>query len=163
MEKFIQLAEDDSVLKLAIKDSNGEETGESLVFNLQDIELLTKYQDLIEKDKRNRLYLKNQFEIIDKKQDHTGKKLLSANEEAKVKAMQEFYKKETEIYNIFLGDRGVEKLLNGRELSWNSLEMIDRIIEEQIMPQLKANATDIKADIMKKYSKKQIKEENIIE
>jgi hypothetical protein len=163
MEKFIQLAEDDSVLKLAIKDSNGEETGESLVFNLQDIELLTKYQDLIEKDKRNRLYLKNQFEIIDKKQDHSGKKLLSANEEAKVKAMQEFYKKETEIYNIFLGDRGVEKLLNGRELSWNSLEMIDRIIEEQIMPQLKANATDIKADIMKKYSKKQIKEENIIE
>jgi hypothetical protein len=163
MEKFIQLADDESILTLKIKDSNGEETGESLVFNLQDIELLTKYQDLIEKDRRNRLYLKNQFAIIEKKQDHSGKKLLSANEEAKVKAMQEFYKKETEIYNIFLGERGVEKLLNGRELSWNSLEMIDRIIEEQIVPQLKENATDIKADIMKKYANKGIKEADIIE
>ena len=163
MEKYIQLADDENILTLKIKDSNGEETGESLVFNLQDIELLTKYQDLIEKDKKNRLYLKNQFNIIEKRQDHSGKKLLTANEEAKVKAMQEFYKKETEIYNIFLGERGVEKLLNGRELSWNSLEMIDRIIEEQIVPQLKENATDIKADIMKKYSNKEIKEENIIE
>lgn len=163
MEKFIQLSENDSILKLKIKDVNGKDTGESLIFNLQDIELLPKYQELIEKDKQNRLYLKNQFAIIEKKQDHSGRKLLSANEEAKVKAMQEFYKKEVEIYNIFLGEKGVEKLLNGQKLSWNSLEMIDKIIEEQIIPQLKANATDIKEDIMKKYSKKEINEDNIIE
>lgn len=151
-DDIIQLKKNEDILRLRIRDEEGKDTGESLEFNLQDIELPIKYQTIIEEDKKARTNLRNQFSIIERKQDHKGKKLLSANEEAKIKAMQEFYKKEVEIYNMFLGERGVEKLLNGRELSWSTLEEVDDIINEFILPKLKINVEDIKKKIMKKYS-----------
>ncbi len=156
----IQLKKNENILRLYIKDSKGKKTGEYLEFNLEDIELPLKYQELIEKDKKNREYLKNQFTIIEKKQDHAGKKLLSANEEAKIKAMVEFYNKQIEVYNMFLGENGVQKLLNGAKVSWSTFEYIDNIIEEQIMPKLQVNAEDIKSKIIKKYS---VKRDDVIE
>ena len=157
---YIQLSGDEDILVLKIRDKNGNETGEQLEFNLEDIELPLRYQEIVEEDKKARNTLKNQFLIIDKKQDHKGKKLFSANQEAKIKAMRDFYRREEEIYNMFLGENGVKKLLNGGNLSWSSLEMIDKIIEEQILPKIEVNATDIKTKIMKKYSKK---EDDVIE
>ena len=153
-ENYIQLKDNKDILRLGIKDAEGKDTGNYLEFNLQDIELPLKYQQILEEDKKNRTFLKNQFTIIDKRQDHKGKKLLSANEEAKIKAMMDFYKKEVEIYNMFLGENGVQKLLNGRELSWNTLSEIDSIIEECIMPKLQVNAEEIKQRIIDKYSNK---------
>lgn len=157
----IQLKRNEDILRLKIVDEDGKPTGNYLEFNLEDIELPIKWQQLLEEDKKNRSYLKNQFTIIEKKQDHRGKKLLSANEEAKVKAMQDFYRKEVEIYNMFLGDNGVQKLLNGRKLSWGTLEEIDQIIVENIIPKLEINANKIKDKIMKKYSN--TSEEGVIE
>lgn len=151
---YIQLKENKDILKLRIRDTEGNDTGNYLEFNLEDIELPLRYQELLEKDKNNRAYLKNQFTIIEKKQDHKGRKLLSSKEEEKIKAMMDFYKKEVEVYNMFLGENGVEKLLNGRQLSWSTLDEIDEIIENAIMPQLKVNAQSIKEKIMKKYSNK---------
>lgn len=162
-DNFIQLKENKDILKLWIRDTEGNETGEHLEFNLEDIELPLRYQEILEEDKKNRAYLRNQFTIIDKKQDHKGKKLLSANEEAKIKAMQTFYKKEVEIYNMFLGKNGVEKLLNGRELSWSTLDEIDEIIEKTIVPKLKINAETIKNRIIEKYSNKNKKADDVIE
>lgn len=162
-DNFIQLKENKDILKLWIRDTEGNETGEHLEFNLEDIELPLRYQEILEEDKKNRAYLRNQFTIIDKKQDHKGKKLLSANEEAKIKAMQTFYKKEVEIYNMFLGKNGVEKLLNGRELSWSTLDEIDEIIEKTIVPKLKINAETIKNRIIEKYSSKNKKADDVIE
>lgn len=153
-DNYIQLKENKDILKLRIIDEKGNDTGNYLEFNLEDIELPLRYQELIEKDKSNRAYLKNQIDIIEKKQDHKGKKLLSSNEEAKIRAINEFYKKEVEVYNMFLGKNGVEKLLNGRQLSWGTLDEIDEIIINGILPQLKTNAENIKAKIIKKYSDK---------
>lgn len=153
-DNYIQLKENKDILRLKIKDVEGNDTGNYLEFNLEDIELPLRYQELLEKDKNNRAYLRNQFAIIEKKQDHKGKKLLSSNEEEKIKAMIDFYKKEVEVYNMFLGENGVEKLLNGRQLSWGTLEEIDEIIANGIMPQLKINAENIKNKIVKKYSNK---------
>lgn len=162
MENYIQLKENEDILKLRIRDEKGKDTGEMLVFNLQDIDLPLRLQQMEEEDKKNRANLRNQFVIIDKKEDHKGKKLFSANEEAKIKAMQEFYKKEIDIYNLFLGERGVQKLLNGRELSWNTLEEIDEIIEKAILPKLQINADSIKEKIAKKYSI-DVKKDDVIE
>lgn len=159
-DNYIQLNDNDDILKLYIRDKKGKETGEYLEFNLEDIELPLRYQKIVEEDKKARLDLKNKLNIIDRKQDHKGKKLLSANEEAKIIAMQDFYKREIEIYNMFLGENGVQKLLNGTELSWSSLEAIDKIIEEQILPKLSENAETIKEKIMKKYS---LKRDDVIE
>lgn len=153
-DNYIQLKKDENILRLRIRDAEGNDTGNYLEFNLADIELPLRYQELIEKDKLNRTQLKNQLIIIDKKEDHKGKKLLSANEEAKIKAMIDFYKKEIEVYNMFLGENGVQKLLNGRELTWTTLSEIDEIISNVISPKLQVNAENLKTQIMQKYSTK---------
>ena len=161
-ENVIKLRGNENLLRLKIIDENGVDTGEELVFNLEDINLLTIYDKIIKEDEKNRISLKNKLAIIDKKQDHKGKTLLSANEEAKMKALQEFYKKETEIYNMFLGERGVEKLLNGRELSWTTLAEIDEIIMDAILPKMQENAENIKKKIVEKYTKN-AKRDDVIE
>ena len=159
-QKQIRLKDDDT-LKLEIVDSNGVSTGDYLEFQLDDIELPFKYQEIIERLKKSRQNLKNQFTIIEKKQDHKGKKLLSFNEEAKLKALTKFYKEQEEIYNIFLGKDGVKKLLNGRNLRWTTLSEIDELIEKQIAPQLNVTMDDITKKIKSKYSNK--KEDNVLE
>ena len=149
-DNFIKL-NDDSVLRLAIQTSDGKETGEFLEFQLDDIELPLKYQELLEKDKKNKEHLKNQMLIIDKRQDIKGKKLLTKNEEDKIKALNEFFIKEIEVYNMFLGARGVEKLLNGRKFTWTTLQEIDEIIEKQIAPYLDVNMKNITERVKEKY------------
>lgn len=161
-DNVIRLKNDD-ILRLKIVDTEGNYTGNQLEFDLSDIELPLKYQQIVEEDKKNRAYLKNQFTIIDKKEDHKGKKLLSSNEEAKIKAMAEFFKKEKEIYDMFLGENGVNKLLNGRKLTLNTLAEIDEIIETAILPKMEVNAKSIKEKIMSKYSIKEDKRDDVIE
>ena len=151
-DNFIQLS-NDNVLKLEIVDSKGESTGEFLEFDLEDIELPLKYQELIEEDKKNADHLKNQMIIIDKREDVKGKKLMSKNEEDKIRALNDYFKKEEQIYNMFLGENGVKKLLNGRKLGWTSLKEIDEIIEKQIMPHLNISVDNITKKIKEKYNK----------
>lgn len=158
-DNIIQLKKDD-ILRLKIIDSEGNDTGNVLEFDLADVELPIRYQKIIDEDRKNRAYLKNQFTIIERKQDHAGKKLLSSNDEAKMKAMIEFFKKEIEVYNMFLGENGVQKLLNGRKLTWTTLQEIDEIIETAIAPKLEVNAENVKNKIISKYS---IKRDDVIE
>ena len=160
-DNVIQLKQAKDVLRLKIKDENGNDTGNFLEFNLGDLDYLLVLQDMMEADKKNRAYLKNQYDIIDKKEDHKGKKLFSSNEEAKIKATNEFYKKEAEIYDMFLGKDGVKKLLNGRKLTPATLDEIDEIIEKAILPKLQIKAEDIKKDIMAKYSNKERRDDVI--
>lgn len=159
-EDFIQLCESDT-LKLKIKDVNGNYTGEMLEFDLEDIELLLRYQEMIEKDKKNHEWLRNQMLIIDRRQDVKGKKLLTKNEEDKLKVVRDFFNREIECYNMFLGDRGVEKLLNGRRIGWETLEEINTIIKEQIAPKLDLKMENITDKIKKKYSAK-IKDSEVL-
>ena len=151
IDNFIQLKKDD-ILRIGIKDIEGNDTGEHLEFDLTDIELPLLYQELLEKDKKHKAWLRNQLLIIEKRQDVKGKKLLSKNEEDGLRALNEFFNKEKELYNLFLGERGVEKLLNGRKLGWNSLEEIDEIIEKQILPHLDLSMTRITDKVKEKYS-----------
>ena len=58
---------------------------------------------------------------------------MSSNQELEFKALESFFKKEEEIYNMFLGENGVKKWLNWKKLGWTSLENIDELIEEQII------------------------------
>lgn len=149
-DNFIQLKKDD-VLKLRIKTSDGKDTGEYLEFDLEDIELPLRYQELIEINKKNKQNLKNKLFIISKKQDVKGKKLLSKNEEESIKAIKKFFDDEVEVYNMFLGENGVQKLLNGRKIGWSSLQKIDEIIEKQITPYFDLSMKGIEDKIKNKY------------
>ena len=152
-----------NTLKLRIQTEDGIDTGEYLEFDLEDIELPLKYQELIEKDKKNREYLRNQMIIIDKRQDVKGKKLLSKNEEDKIKAINEFFNKEIEVYNMFLGENGVQKLLNGRKVGLTTLKEIDEIIEKQIAPYLDTNMKNITDKVKEKYGQAISKDKEQIE
>lgn len=149
-DNVIKLNKSD-VLTLKIETEDGKDTGECLTFDLGDIELPLRYQELLEKDKKNKENLKNQMLIIDKRQDVKGKKLLTKNEEDKIRALNDFFIKEIEVYNMFLGPRGVEKLLNGRKFTWTTLQEIDEIIEKQISPHLDISMKSITEKVKEKY------------
>ena len=161
-DNTIQLKKND-VVRFKILDEDGNETGEWLEFDMGDVELPLRLQEVVEKDKLNRANLKNRLIVIDKKQDHKGKKLMSSNEEEKIKAMKDFLNKEVEIYNMFLGENGVQKLLYGRKLGWDTLSEINDIITEVITPKLDLSLTNMTKRIKDKYSGIGKKEDNILE
>lgn len=158
MEQFIQLKKD-NILRIGIKTSDGIDTGEHLEFDLEDIELPLRLNECNELHKQNLKDLRAKYMLIDKKQDRKGKKILSTNEEAKIIALNEFYKKESLALDMFLGENGTYKMLNGRKPYYS---MFDEFMEalEPILPLIKNNADNIKDKIMKKYS---TKEDDILE
>ena len=161
-DNYIQLKDNVNILRLGIKDKDGNDTGNYLEFDLEDIELPIKYQTIIEEDKKAQTSLKNKLIIIEKQQDHKGKKLLSYKEEAKIKAIQEFYNREIELYNMFLGENGVQKLLNGRKVNWTIFQEINEIIKVYILPKLEEKKINIQDQIINKYSENQ-KRDDVIE
>ena len=70
----------------------------------------------------------------------------------KIKALNDFFNKEVEVYNMFLGENGVQKLLNGRKFTWTTLEEIDNIIEKQIAPHFENSMEKIGEKIKSKYT-----------
>ena len=94
-----------------------------------------------------------QFIIIDKKEDKKGKYLLSLKEEEKIKVLQEFYKREAEALDLFLGKDGTKKLLNGRNPYYSMYEDINEMLEP-IMPKLQLRVENITEKIKQKYGNK---------
>lgn len=160
-KRYIQLNDDD-VLRLEIKTPDGKPTGEMLEFDLQDIELPLKYQEIVDMNKKNKQNYANQIKMIKGRKDLKGKKLMSKNQEDLIKATSEFFKKEAEAYDIFLGKGGVNKLLHGRPLGWTSLEEIEEIVDKQIMPYLDLSMESIENKIIKKYSQATERNSNIL-
>lgn len=161
-DNTIQLKKKD-IVKFNILDEDGIDTGEQLVFDMGDVDLPIRLQELVEQDKLNRANLKNKFLVIEKKQDHKGKKLLSSNEEERIKAIKDFLEEEIKVYNMFLGENGVQKLLYGRKLSWDTLTEIDEIISSVILPKLDISTDNMIKRVKEKYSSAIAKEENVIE
>ena len=160
MTDVIQLKKD-SILRIGIKDANGVDTGEQLEFDLEDIELPLRLNECEAKHRKNLEYLRNQFVIIDKKEDKKGKFILSWKEEEKIKVLQEFYKREMEALDLFLGQNGTNKLLNGRKPYYSMYEDINDMLVP-ILPKLKLRADDIANKIKEKYSNKAA-EKNVLE
>lgn len=159
-ENFIQLKKD-SILRIGIKDSDGNDTGEHLEFDMEDINLALRLNECDEKHRKNLEFLRNQFIIIDKKEDKKGKKILSWKEEEKLKVLQEFYKREMEALDLFLGENGTKKLLNGRNPYYSMYEDINDMLKP-ILPKLKLRADDIAKKIKDKYSNVNNQEKNVL-
>lgn len=149
MADFIQLKKD-NILRIGIKDAEGKPTGEHLEFDLEDIELALKLNECEAKHRKNIEYVRNQFMIIDKKEDKKGKFLLSWKEEEKLKVLQDYYKREEEALDLFLGEGGTKKLLNGRKPYYSMYEDINEMLEP-ILPKLQVRGDDILNKIKNKY------------
>jgi hypothetical protein len=159
MADFIQLKKD-NIFRVGIKDQLGNDTKEHLEFDMEDIELPLRLNQCEAMHRKNVEYLKMQFVIIDKKEDFKGKYILSRNEEEKIKVLQEYYKREAEALDLFLGENGTKKLLGGRKPYYTMYDDISSMLEP-ILPKLKCNVDDITKKIKDKYSVKE--EENVIE
>ena len=149
MADFIQLKKD-NILRIGIKDIEGNDTGEHLEFDMEDIELPLRLNECEARHRKNLEFLKMQFVIIDKKEDKKGKFILSWKEEEKLKVLQEFYKREMEALDLFLGQNGTNKLLNGRKPYYSMYDDISEMLEP-IMLKLTERVTSIEDKIKEKY------------
>lgn len=159
MDDVIQLKKG-SLRKIGIKDWDGNETGEYIIFDLEDISLPARYQQCIEMHKKNKNYLTMQYTIIDKRPDLKGKKLMSRNEEEKFKILEEFCKREMEALDLILGEGGTKKILAGRKPYYSMFDDIDEALTP-IMPKLKMTANDIIKKVKDKYGNNE--EKNVLE
>lgn len=154
--EYIKLKQRKDILKLGFQDEDGnimkdENNKEVYIeFDLGDIDLPLKYNkctNLIEQARKN---LKTQMIIINKKEDHKGKQLLSSNEVAKVNAFKQCYKEMEIAMDLFLGEGGTRKFLNGKN---PYIEMWDDIGEalQPYMDKMKLTVNDMEERIKEKY------------
>ena len=152
MDNFIQLKKD-NILRIGIKTADGVDTGEHLEFDMEDINLPLRLNECEEQHRKNINDLRMKVLLIDKKEDKKGKKILSWKEEEKIKLFNEFYAKEADALDLFLGKGGTAKLLNGRKPYYSMYEDISEMLEP-ILPLLKTSADDIMKKVKEKYSNK---------
>ena len=164
-KKYIEISESTNILKLWLRTKDGKETGEHLEFNLKDLELIDRLQKASDETNKNHNWLNNQFAIINKKQDFTKKgRILSNNQQLKYNAIKEFMNRQMETYNLFLGEDGVKKILNGRKVEWETVIEIEDIIKNQIAPQLDITMDNITNEVKEKYKINiDSKEKNVLE
>lgn len=154
----LQIKRSESLIRIGLKDENGKDTGEYLQFDVEAINNAINYQECIELHKKNVSALKNQLIIIGKKQDHKGKKLMSANEEAQMRAFEEYYKKEMEALDLFIGKGKTQVILNimGREPYFSMFDDISELLEP-VLPVIEKGFKDFKSKIETKYKEKEDK------
>ena len=151
----IQLKQD-NLFKIGIKNAEGEDTGEIITIDLEDIKLPLRCQESEKMIKDNNKWLQAQRIMIEKRPDKKGKKLLSANEEALLKLVNEYYEKQTKAYELVLGEGAIKKILCGREMYITFFSDLEEQMKK-LRPKLNQNAVDIKEkikSITEKYGKK---------
>ena len=151
----IQLKQD-NLLKIGIKNAEGEDTGEIITIDLEDIKLPLRCQESEKMIKDNNKWLQAQRIMIEKRPDKKGKKLLSANEEALLKLVNEYYEKQTKAYELVLGEGAIKKILCGREMYITFFTDLEEQMKK-LRPKLNQNAGDIKTkikSITEKYGQK---------
>lgn len=151
----IQLKQD-NLFKIGIKNAEGKDTGEIITIDLEDIKLPLRCQESEKMIKDNNKWLQAQRIMIEKRPDKKGKKLLSANEEALLKLVNEYYEKQTKAYELVLGEGAIKKILCGRELYITFFSDLEEQMKK-LRPKLNQNVVDIKTkinSIVEKYGQK---------
>ena len=151
----IQLKQD-NLFKIGIKNAEGEDTGEIITIDLEDIKLPLKCQESEKMIKDNNRWLQAQRLMIEKRPDKKGKKLLSAKEEALLRLANEYYEKQTKAYELVLGEGSIKKILCGRGMYITFFSDLEEQMKK-LRPKLNQNAVDIKTkikSITEKYGQK---------
>lgn len=154
--EYIKLKNQKDILKLGFQDEDGNiiKDGKNkevyIQFDLGDIDLPLKYSKCVNLIEQSRNNLKTQMIIINKKEDHKGKQLLSSNEVLKVKAFKQFYKDMENAMDLFLGEGGTKKFLNGRNPYFEMWDDISEAIEPY-MDKMKLTVDDMEKRIKEKY------------
>lgn len=159
-ERFIQLKENESVVKIGIKDAEGKDTGVKITFDLEDFDLPLNLNQSEAMHRKNLESLRNGFIIIEKKEDRKGKFLLSWKEEEKIKEMKAFYEKEMKALDVVIGEGKTQEILNamGRKPYYTMFDDIMEMLEPEL-PILDQTADKLIDKIKDKYH---ISEEEVL-
>lgn len=149
----IQL-KNDNLFRIGVKNAEGQDTGEVITIDLEDIEFPLKVQECEEQLKQNNMWLNIQKKQIEKRPDKKGKKLLSANEESLIKALNEYYERQTKAWELVLGEGAINKILCGRKPYYTMFDDLDEQLMP-LMPKLKENSLTLQEKIKRKYGKKE--------
>lgn len=158
---FIKLPEND-VIKIGIKDSKGNDTGEHLEFDLEDFTLLKRLNQMKINHTKNLQYYDNQNLILSKKQDYTPKNSMFTYKELRqIEIAEEFCKKEMETIDLFIGEGKTQMILNliGRKPYLTMFNDIYKMLKP-IMPIIEKEKNKLEDKIKEKYD---TKESNILE
>ena len=127
--------------------------GETIEFDLVDIELPFKCERAFAETDRIAKSLNAKLVIIDKQEDHKIKSsIMTANEKAKMEAYREAFNEMRSAMDMFLGEGACQKIFGNR----NYIGMFDDLLD-QLAPHLEKmelNAKGIADRIKAKYSKK---------
>lgn len=157
--EYIQLKQN-GVKRFGIRTADGKDTGKYIEIDIEDLEFPERAEKCTKKHLQNITELNNQKIIINKRQDHKNKgELYSDNEKALIKAIQEFYRKEEEALDEFIGEGATRIFLNGRKPYISMFEDINEYMK-QIVPTLQKSQNDLIERIKNKYSKEE--ENNIL-
>ena len=129
------------------------DNGDTIEFDLVDIELPFKCDRAL--SEVNRIYreLKAKLVIIEKKEDHQlDNEFMTANEKAKLEAHRTAFAEMRVAMDAFLGEGACQKIFGDR----NYLEMYDDLFEqlEPHFEKMKLNTQGITERIKAKYAKK---------
>lgn len=127
--------------------------GETIEFDLVDIELPFKCERAISEVNRIGNELQAQLVIISKREDHQQKgKVMTANEEACMKAYKDAFKQMRVAMDVFLGEGACQKIFGDR----NYLDMYDDLFKALAphLEKMKLNTQGISERIKAKYSPK---------
>ncbi len=154
--KSIKVNNRKGLLKIRLDDMNGKpilnNKGEEVYweFDLQDIELVGVWSEVVETEEKLRKDMQKQLLIIEKRQDVKGKYSDSKNTEDSLELYKKHFIKAMENMNRFLGENGVQKFLGDRKPYWSMFEDIAEAIE-QILPLFDETIEGFKDDVKKKY------------
>ena len=159
-ERIIQLKDSDSVITIKINDSDGNDTGVRIVFDLEDFDLPLNINKSEAMHRKNEESLRNAFIIIDKKEDKKGKYLLSWKEEEKLKEMKSFYDKEIKALDLIIGEGKTQQILDvmGRKPYYTMFEDIIDMLGPA-MSGIENTADTLIDKIIKKYN---VNEEEVL-
>ena len=129
------------------------DNGETIEFDLLDIELPFKCDRAFRDVSRIESELKAKLVIIDKQQDHKQKDtIMTKNEEARLTAYREAFKEMRVAMDGFLGDGACQKIFGDR----NYIEMYTELAEalEPHLEKMEISTAGIAKRIKAKYSKR---------
>lgn len=129
------------------------DNGDTIEFDLVDIELPFKCERALAEVNRISKELQAKLVIIDKREDHKQKgKVMTVNEEARITAYREAFKQMRAAMDVFLGEGACQKIFGDR----NYIEMYDDLFKELAphLERMKLNTQGITERIKEKYSPK---------
>lgn len=153
-ENFIQVKED-NIQRFRFKDKFGKETNCVLEFDMEDIEMPLKINKSNFEHKKNMQWIKNQFVIIEKKDNGKQEGLISWKQAQQINAMKEFYKREIEILDLVIGEGKTNEILKDvmhRKPYYSMFEDINELLKP-IIPLLKNATDDVINKVKEKYGK----------